>query len=628
MSNQAAHEPYRPRLAHLSFALATLAALLFTAGAAVAEPAPEEGRALTAHDLVTTLTFNEPLLADLGIEVRNLAPTAVSPAQHPLSVVPADAPAFAAGAPWSLRFEIVDGRFDGFFAGSVRHRGGFELLWDGGAVSLAGFELRPGPEPRTLDLVTSDGLVVLNGSHLHYELDAAGQLLRIFNVDLRISPELAERMERPRLARQAVGVLTLSATVDLPADFDAEGSCPDNWDGDVDVALIDIGDVDQLARSGGQVVMVPSARLKNVGTADVPWYSKFSGDFEPYDNDQHPFLVWSTFRIDDGVIEQLGVSDVKHAFLTINSNCTGCGADSHILGLGCEDVYGTGTNSSNNSLAPREEISPSTGIWAHCDEPVPNTPSHFDQDGNCSQDHFGGGENAFSHGLVVEETDLQDPDAQYVFQAWYVVRKDVDIFNTMGYREIDPDFSGSSWDFPFLTGLIEGSPVDAWVDPGVSDPDATNRTLSSTEGHIQLAARATQVDAETVRIDYALMNHDYDRRIQTLSIPIDPEVVVSATGFADNDADGANDWTATIGADAVVWQAPTDDDAIDWGELFRFTLEAVAVHQAGTATLTPVESGITTEEMIPTLVAGANTSIIFVDGFESGDTTMWSSTTP
>jgi hypothetical protein len=124
------------------------------------------------------------------------------------------------------------------------------------------------------------------------------------------------------------------------------------------------------------------------------------------------------------------------------------------------------------------------------------------------------------------------------------------------------------------------------------------------------------------------MNHDYDRRVQTLSIPIDPGVVVSATGFADNDADGANDWTATIGADAVVWQAPTDDDAIDWGELFHFTLEAIAVHQAGTATLTPVESGLTTEETIPTLVAGANTSIIFVDGFESGDTTMWSSTTP
>ena len=65
----------------------------------------------------------------------------------------------------------------------------------------------------------------------------------------------------------------------------------------------------------GTVVFTPSSSLKNnvndgslqvtipnqgaLGTsnvpwaADIPWYTKFSGSFPPYGNDQHPFLIWN-----------------------------------------------------------------------------------------------------------------------------------------------------------------------------------------------------------------------------------------------------------------------------------------------------------------------------------------------
>jgi hypothetical protein len=61
----------------------------------------------------------------------------------------------------------------------------------------------------------------------------------------------------------------------------------------------------------------------------VPWYSKFSGSFPPYNNDQHPFLVWNMYRVANGAIQQIGASGMKHAFLTINSNCLQPGERPH-----------------------------------------------------------------------------------------------------------------------------------------------------------------------------------------------------------------------------------------------------------------------------------------------------------
>ena len=79
-----------------------------------------------------------------------------------------------------------------------------------------------------------------------------------------------------------------------------------------------------MAREAGvRVVIAPSATLRNVGTADVPWYPKFHTGVgetypQPYDRDQHPFLVWALYRQTGEVFEQLAVSEAKHAFFTVN----------------------------------------------------------------------------------------------------------------------------------------------------------------------------------------------------------------------------------------------------------------------------------------------------------------------
>jgi hypothetical protein len=589
----------------------------------------------TATDIRTAIDLYPEVLRDLGIEVINLKTSTAPVRQHELSVLEEGAPAFLAAQPWSMSFTTQNGHFEGFMSGTARHQGGFDLAWKRGGVSLQGFSIRAGREARTLEIVNKNNQVVLHGSHLHWVVDADAGLLEMFNVDLRLSKWLADRLGREALEGVAVGTLSLTAKVDVPEIQAAEqrpetGVIPDcnDWSGDQDVALINIGSVQQRDRSNGEVVIVPSATLKNVGTANVPWYSQFSGFNPPYNNDQHPFLTWSAFRVDDRGIKQLGVSDIKHAFLTLNFNCeSGACTDGHILGIGCEDVYGTGTNSSNWDLSFREEILAAPGIWAHCNEPEPGTASHFDPNGDCSNGDFSpAGETYFTHGLVVPESALSDNTASYYFSAWYLIRDDIDIFNTMGYRQINPVFGSSSWTFGFLTSLTTGSPVDAWIPSGTNEPARGNEVLALGlgKGHLQLAVNVTDLGDGYFRYDYALMNHDFDQGLDGFSVPLGSGVSVRSTSFADIDQVPGNDWTVMVGSDSVSWTMPDPGSFQPWGVLFNFSLEANSGPSVANGVMDV--AGDYRPETLEISTRAPSSTAIFADGFESGNTSAWSST--
>lgn len=585
---------------------------------------------LTAHNAVTTIAFQPQWLALAGLQLK--APRASSepgPA-HPLSMAPTEgALSFRAPSPWALELTAPSGHLESFAAGQLRHLGGFELVWSTGRLEMADFVLRPGQAPRTLELLTPSGEPLFVGDHLHHDLDLASGRLWLFNVDLRLSAAFAERLGDPRLAGLVMGVLSVTAELTIPEGYRApEGGPPgcSDFSGDQDVQLLEVSSVQQVARAGGRVVIAPSASLKNIGTANVPWHSKFSGTFPPYGNDQHPFLVWNLYRLHDGRFEQLGRSWVKHAFLTINSSCQpGACTDGHILGLGCEDVYGVGTNTSTSSLGPRPEITASSGRWAHCDEPEPGTPSYFDTDGDCSQDFFG--TNLFDQGLVVEESELQVSGASYLFSAWYVIRDDVNIFNTMGWRQVTPSLGGGGWLFTPTTTLANESPLDAWVDPASSGPAGRNTRLDTVEGHLQLGVTTQDAGAGLTRFEYALMNHDFDRQVRTFSVPLPAGAVVSSTAFRDLDDDPSSDWTASVTADAVTWTAPSAATALDWGATFGFTLVVDATPGDVVATLGVQEPGAPVALAAATL-GPAISSLIFADGLETGNDSAWSSSAP
>ncbi|MEZ4361576.1 MAG: hypothetical protein R3B48_15420 [Kofleriaceae bacterium] len=576
-------------------------ALLSTCNAESSEPAPREAKCnlgpgqSALGDVTTSFAFDTKALSDLGL--TSTATAAVAPApQHELAVVTGPITSYATSSE-CLGLDVVDGHVTKFNGGELRHTGGPTLAHEGAEASLVGFEVRVGAEPRTFDIYDAGGEHLLHGTLPHYLLDSTTALLDVFNVDLTATDALAKKLGVPQLAGYVVGSLSLRGKVRLQTvkptgGTETPANACDDFSGNVDVALIQMDAVQQRARVGDKVVITPSAVLKNVGTANVPWQARFSGTFPPYNTDQHPFLVWSLYRELGGSFEMLAHSDVKHAFLTINSNCSpGACTIGSVLGLGCEDVYGVGTNSTH--LAPRSEIRPHDGTWAHCNFPAPNTPSHFDQVAPfCSQDNNGGTEDELMHRLVASDAELSTAGANYYFAAWYVVRDDINIFNSMGWRKVTPTLSGSTWSFPFATPFRQGSALDAYVDPATPLPTRLNFTFKDpTAGSVQIASTATDLGNGRFRYVYAIQNHDFDPKVSSIVIPMFEGVNVEQPKFSDGDEDASNNWLISSGIGQVTLTAPTVDARLSWGRMVTFSFIAVGAPARGVVRLARSDNG-------------------------------------
>ncbi len=592
------------------------------AAAAPAKQPPAVTAAWDILDGVATVGLDRSTLTSLGFQVTDLSPTVSGHALHPLSVVPRGAPSFALDSRIGLRAIVAWDGFRGFEGTSMQTRGGFRLVGRAGTFDLSSLTMRPGQKAGVLELFDAAGMALLTTADAQWLFDAPTGKLRYLNADLRILPDLARLMGDEHYAGIAVGVLDIDATLAagtlppvpaLPTGINAPPPCGD-WTGIVDVSLTNMSSIGQAGIStvnGRSVVVVlPSADLKNVGTANVPWYSKFTNLGVPPWNDQHPYLVWQMTRAtaSGDFFEPLGKSDLKHAFLTINTGCdAGACTDSHVLGSGCSDVYGTGTNNSVGSLAPRNEVTASTGIWAHCG----GIPSHFDVNGDCGQDFSGSGENSFTHGLKAAEAELMVAGAKYYVEAFYIIRNDSNIFNSMGFRQVTPTKPGGTWSFPTVGAYVQGPPVNTWVNPTTPGANADNRVLDTGEGKVQLVVKVTDVVGSPgrKRFAYAMQNHDFDRRIKSLHIPFDMTgATITNVVYADGDGFAANNWTAVTDATGITWTAPaatTPPAEIDYATLvaFRFDIDRAAV--PASATLGAFEAGPTSTLTIQSLAPAA-----------------------
>jgi len=525
---------------------------------AASEPAPWVLRGVEAR-----LSFNGDLLRALGLR---LTKASGPDADGRLRVDLQGVGTLTATAPRGVFGTIVSGEV------------GFEeapaLVWSGGLVGLGGARLRGGLTEKTLEILGADGALLFTADHMHVNVDRQAGRIRLYNLDLRLSPGLAGRLGEPRHTGLPVATLEVRAAVEIPAGSveSLEGACTNPVWGPNDVGLVDIESVSQSAiEPGVRVAITPSASLSNQGTTDVPWYEKFHANSPPYNNDQHPLLTWNLYRVAGGALEQIGASAMKHAFFTINSGCACAGGN--ILWVGCGDTYGVGTNEDRFNLGPRSELTAHTGIWLRCGsifdpncDGIQDTPPIVD---------------AFDRRMTVVESDLQTPGAEYYFDAWYVVRDDVNIFNTMGWKRVQPSFSGGTWSFALLTPLNLGAVVDEWVDPSAPGPNADNRLLDTGEGRLKVAVRATDLGGGQWSYAYVISNLDFDRRIGSFTVPRPSGTTVTNLVFHDGDNDATTDWAATVTPGSIVWQTPVDPGAQDWGRLFSFGFQVNAAPVAG-----------------------------------------------
>lgn len=572
-----------------------LAFLAISGGVSGAEPHSSTVWRVAGGELVIEL--NQGVLSPLDIDVR--APKALADIRpgHPLGYRRLK---FEGLSIQQIGFSAPGGAVDEFLDGFLHYHGGLIIRFGDTALDLADFRIAPHPRQQgVFRLLDREGNTWATLDHGHYELVDDNAALELRHANLSMTTDMAELIGHPTLSGQVIGVAHLRAPVvsagSLQPVRGSQCSSPawptePGFEADVALTAMNAGSgfnpVHFLrcqgcnGESGGPVVIAPNATLRNVGNADVPWWHQFTSPQPPYGNDQHPFLVWNLYRLDaDGRFEQIGVSGVKHAFFSVNSGCPCAGGN--ILWTDCEDTYSASNNDLGTYLAPRGEIVPADGLWGRCN-------SFFDSD--CDADQETVTTDPFDNRLRVMEQDLDtlaNPGARYFIEAWYVVRDDVDIFNTMGWREVTPTWNGATWEFPVAGDFNEGPALDAWVNPAAPAPGQDSVVLETGDGSVRVSAIVTDLQDGTWRYDYAVMNHDFMRAVtagsepdlelltnvgfNALEVPRAATAFVTDIGFARADRTLGQDWAASVGPGAVRWENP-GDTPLDWGTAFRFSL--------------------------------------------------------
>jgi hypothetical protein len=548
------------------------------------------------------------------------------------------------GSQGHLEFETTNGGFNKFSPGSLPLAASPHLGWPGGVLPRSGLRLLPGKDlTPSLDLYDGQGRQWLHLQSGHFEI--LKEHLRVEVMDVRLGPALASALGKPQLTGVFVGSARFVSHINRQsAAVQTKGGTP-NWPtvpgNSIDIAMLRMQSVSQIIRLNGRVAIAPSAYFENIGNGDAPWFTMFATPgrdpghcFEiagppcdPYGNDQGGILVFAFYRILEGRIEQIGLSAAKHAFNSVNFlneigsvNCRFPGQAGRIVWSGCEDVYGVGTNADRNYLGPRSEITAHTGLWAR-------TGSVFDADGDGQCDHpnspyYGGllcevpPLDALDRRLHVAESNLAVAGARYFMESWYVVRDDINIFNSMGHKEVTPTFS-SVWTFPTTQGASfqQGSVLTQWVDDATTVPGESSALLNTFEGRVRTAMRADAAGSGRFRYRIAVMNHDFDRQIDSISLALPLGAHISATGHFDGDPDGdtSNFWVSDVSANELRWDAPPGQ-AMDWGVLHSFEFTSALPPINGTVTLGVAESGLPASFNVSAV--GLLDDVIHFSGFE------------
>jgi len=422
----------------------------------------------------------------------------------------------------------------------------------------------------------------------------------------------------------------------LPIRLAAQAEAPDTIG--PDVTVINLPDTSNWGATGGIRAYSVGTTSCNIGDAPIAWCDSPSGCLGgTLQNNDHPVIAQNIYRLKNNRFEQIGMSWLKHGWLSTNSPSAACGPGSCTipagggdqLGIGCTDTYGSGLNGGNGNpgtcdfpsdcrLGQRSAINATTG-----DFPMPYAnvlhPLNIDQR------------------MQVAEIDV-DPalnaGASYWVEGQYLASDDGtanNAFNNASYRRVTVGTS------PFnlsLTGstIREKSALQAWIvaDPTVEIVDVDIPGSNPAE-RFEVARKVTNPALGLWHFEYAIRNMNSDRSAQAFQIDFLDGTAITAIGFKDIDHHSGEpystaDWTSNVVIPTAViswtttpFATDANANALRFATLFNFWFEADSP-AAGTHRLTFFKPGS------PAFVDF--TFPLFADGFESGNTSLWSAAFP
>lgn len=444
------------------------------------------------------------------------------------------------------------------------------------------------------------GFTFFNIEGQEYNYDANQKSFGIQSARLLISPEFAAQLGRSADANVVIGSLSSTAamrtveqvqlnegeatqTVLPPLNRGETGTTPGP-----DVVVGDLSGLAQFGSSSGTMVgLAVGTDSCNFGTVNLNWFANPAND--------HPVIPQNLYRMsaNGDRFEQVGQSNVKHAFTALTNNicnlgCNGTGGSQ--LGSGCSDPYGASLNS-GPSLGSRAWINPFTGAYPRNDSATPNN------------DHNGHTHTGPSHRIMVEIADLNtslNAGATYYAESQYITPHEYvwcqanpgqcNMYNNVSYRQYTVSGTASPFSFAAAGSTVRQTPaVQAWT-------GATHVPIEPERGNDgigRVSYKVTQISPTLWHYEYAVYNQNLDRGIQSFAVPIGVGVSISNVGFHappqqpgwSGDGTTGNTgfvntpWASTQTNNQMIWASETafanlNANAIRWGTLYNFRFDA------------------------------------------------------
>ena len=345
-----------------------------------------------------------------------------------------------------------------------------------------------------------------------------------------------------------------------------------------DVIVGDLIEINSYGSEGDIYAYSVGTESCNIGNVNLSWVAS---------TPLHPVIGQEMWRLKDGVLEQIGISWLKHSFCALDLNlCDTCTItnDCDWLGVGCSDPYGAGLNGSQGNLGPRSQVNASNGVF-----PYPFTAPPFN--------------GITARRLQVKAEDLvpaENVGAQYFVTSHYVTQDDAqggNGENNSSYREVIVGDIPTNYPLSFAPGSTtqQMAPgIQAWQDyvPAVTLQDVN----IPNDGLIIVGHNVTNNGNGTWHYEYAIYNLNSDRSIGEFSVDFPGSANI--TNISMNDVDyhsgepyDLTDWPGTYTPGLGVSWATTpfstnsDANAIRWSTMYNFRFDADVPPTSGSATL-------------------------------------------
>jgi hypothetical protein len=286
----------------------------------------------------------------------------------------------------------------------------------------------------------------------------------------------------------------------------------------------------------------------NLGTTPLTWIDEGTSVL-------YPVISQNLYRLSNGRFEQIGQSWLKHGFCALNGTvCGTCSSQSNpacdFLMPGCSDPYGSSLNGSQGGLGPKREVNAATGAF----------PSNWN---GASVPLSGDSSGALTKRLIVRDSDLTTPGAQYFVSSHYVHPEDAVAGtddNNQSYRTVTiGDAPARNLNLTSTTQRGKAA-IYAWKELGTTstaDDDAgvsINPVDVAGDGRFLVGAKVIDLGSGNYRYEYAIQNYNSDRAGRSFRVPLPAGAIVTNTSFTD--VEYANDPSGT-GYDGTNWTVST-----------------------------------------------------------------------